>query len=75
MNSKNKQPIGYEWCRFKVILSSCDRMDEVPAYLKSLEDPSIPLTSREHCFNKVDKDGNNGTDDVSCISWIQTKKA
>jgi serine/threonine protein phosphatase PrpC len=45
------------------------------AYLKSLEDPAIPLTSSEHCFNKVDKDGNNGTDDVSCISWIQTKNA
>jgi serine/threonine protein phosphatase PrpC len=44
-------------------------------YLKSLEDTSISLTSSEHCFNKLDKDGNNGTDDVSCISWIQTKKA
>jgi len=44
------------------------------AYLKSLEDPTVPLKSSEHCFNTIDKNGNRGTDDVSCISWIQTKK-
>jgi serine/threonine protein phosphatase PrpC len=49
----------------------CSKID----YLKSMKDPGIPLTTSEHCFNKVDKYGNNGTDDVSCISWIQTKKA
>jgi serine/threonine protein phosphatase PrpC len=45
------------------------------AYLKTLEDPSIPLKTSDHCFNTVDRYGNVGTDDVSCISWIQTKKA
>jgi len=50
---------------------SCSKV----AYLKSLEDRTIPLKSSEHCFNKVDKYGNNGTDDVSCVSWIQTRKA
>ena len=44
------------------------------AYLKSLEDPTVALKSSEHCFNTVDKNGNNGTDDVSCISWIQSKR-
>ena len=44
------------------------------AYLKSLEDPTVPLKSSEHCFNTVDKNGNNGTDDISCISWIQSRK-
>jgi len=45
------------------------------AYLKTLEDPTIPLKTSDHCFNTVDRYGNVGTDDVSCISWIQTKKA
>ena len=44
------------------------------AYLKSLEDPTVALKSSEHCFNKVDKNGNSGTDDISCISWIQSRR-
>ena len=44
------------------------------AYLKSLEDPTVALKTNEHCFNKVDKNGNSGTDDISCISWIQSKR-
>jgi serine/threonine protein phosphatase PrpC len=44
------------------------------AYLKTLEDPTIPLKTSDHCFNTVDRYGNVGTDDVSCISWIQTRK-
>ena len=45
------------------------------SYLQNLEDPTIDLKTSEHCFNTVDRNGNVGTDDVSCISWIQTKKA
>lgn len=44
-------------------------------YLKSLDDPTICSITGNQCFNTVDRDGNSCTDDISCISWIQTRRA
>ena len=68
--SKASELANLARARWEGIWKACSKI----SYLKSLEDPTIPLKTSEHCFNTIDMYGNIGTDDVSCISWIQTKK-